>query len=238
MDTLITQFNKSVNTKTVEYEFEAQIKGGDVTKLHYNQVIQWLLMAGFKMESTEGTDILRIQQHINQVTNRIELVGIESIQHFCRTEELINPTFIHKERTGSALVENYWTKLTLGTETKLDARPEMHGPKTYRLMNRVRLVSDTVPFKYDCTIVRTTESLEGLFTVSPKYEIEVEFSRGTKKEVTEQIQRAITYALRGIQRSNYPIGKKKSCRYRRPINRLPIPMDLLVLDPYPCKSPI
>jgi hypothetical protein len=209
MDTLITQFNKSVNTKTVEYEFEAQIKGGDVTKLHYNQVIQWLLMAGFKMESTEGTDILRIQQHINQVTNRIELVGIESIQHFCRTEELINPTFIHKERTGSALVENYWTKLTLGTETKLDARPEMHGPKTYRLMNRVRLVSDTVPFKYDCTIVRTTESLEGLFTVSPKYEIEVEFSRGTKKEVTEQIQRAITYALRGIQRSNYPIGKKE-----------------------------
>jgi hypothetical protein len=206
MDKLIAQFNKSTNTETVEYEFEAQIKGREVTKMHYNQVIQWLLMAGFKMESKEGKDILRIQQHRNDETKRIELTGIESIQHFCRTDELINPTFIHKERTGSALVEDYWTKLTLGTETKLDARPEMHGPKTYRLMNRVRLFSDMVPFKYDCTIVRTTDTLEGLFTVPAMYEIEVEFARGN---VPEQIQRAITYALRGIQRSNYPIGKKE-----------------------------
>ena len=174
MDKLIAQFNKSVNTETVEYEFEAQIKGREVTKMHYNQVIQWLLMAGFKMESKEGKDILRIQQHRNDETKRIELTGIESIQHFCRTDELINPTFIHKERTGSALLEDYWTKLTLGTETTLDERPEMHGPKTYRLMNRVRLFSDKVPFKYDCTIVRTTDNLEGLFTVPAMYEIEVE----------------------------------------------------------------
>ena len=96
MDKLIAQFNKSVNTETVEYEFEAQIKGREVTKMHYNQVIQWLLMAGFKMESKEGKDILRIQQHRNDETKRIELTGIESIQHFCRTYELINPTFIHK----------------------------------------------------------------------------------------------------------------------------------------------
>ena len=214
MDNLIAQFNKSVDSKTEEYEFEAQIKGMDIPKtiikMHYNQVIHWLLMAGFKMESIEGTDILRIQQSINQTeTNRIELIGFDSIRHYCQTEELINPTFIHKQRLGFAKVEDYWTNLTLGKETKMETRPDMHGPKSFRLMNRVRLISDSVPFKYDCTIVRTTETLEALFTTPPKYEIEVEFVRGKTHPVKEQIQRAITYAMRGIQRTNYPIGKKE-----------------------------
>ena len=209
MDNLITQFNKSANTASIEYEFEAQIKGGSITKMHYNQVIQWLLMAGFTMEIPEGLDILRIQQDLNHTVQRTELTGIDSIRHYCQTEELINPLFIQKERIGFASIDNYWTNLTLGKETKLESRTDIHGPKTFRLMNRVRMVSGSVPFKYDCTIVRTTDSIDKLFTIPPKYEIEVEFMRGSKKEVTEQIQRAITYALRGIQRSNFPIGKRE-----------------------------
>lgn len=214
MDNLIAQFNKSVDSKTEEYEFEAQIKGMDlpkiITKMHYNQVIHWLLMAGFEMESVDGTDILRIQQEINrQEISRIELIGFDSIRHYCQTEELINPAFIHKQRLGFEQIKDYWTNLTFAKETKLETRPEMHGPKSYRLMNRVRLISNSVPFKYDCTIVRSTKTLEALFTTAPTYEIEVEFVRGTKQPVVEQIQRAITYAMRGIQRTNYPIGKKE-----------------------------
>jgi hypothetical protein len=212
MDNLISQFRESKDSKTEEYEFEAQIKGetrdgesARITKLQYNQVIQWLLMAGFTMESASGTDILRIIQQ----SVRTELTGIESIRHYCRTEELINPKFIQKERLSSYRIEDYWTNLTLSKETTLPSS-DATGQKNYRLMNRVRLVSSKFPFKYDCTIVRTTATLEGLFTTTPKYEIEVEFARGSKKDIQEQIQRAITYALRGIQRTNYPIGKKET----------------------------
>jgi hypothetical protein len=209
MDNLITQFNKSENSEEFEFEFEAQIFSRKVTKMHYNQVIQWLLMAGFTMKSPNGTDILRIQQDIKQnEINRTELTGFDSIRHYCQTEELINPVFIHKERLGFAQNENYWTNFTLAKETKLKTQPEMRQKK-YRLMNRIQLSSTKYPFKYDCTIVRSSrpnDTLESLFTIPPTYEIEVEFARG---DVKKQIQRAITYALRGIQRSNYPIGQKE-----------------------------
>jgi hypothetical protein len=213
MDNLINQFRESKDSATEEYEFEAQIRGethlkdgeSRLSKLHYNQVIQWLLMAGFTMETTSGTDILRIIQQ----SVRTELKGIDSIRHYCQTEELIAPKFIQKERLGAYRIEDYWTNLTLSKEVTLP-RFEATGQKTYRLMNRVRLVSSKYPFKYDCTIVRTTPTLEGLFTTTPQYEIEVEFVRGSKKDLHEQVQRAITYALRGIQRSNYPIGKKET----------------------------
>ena len=208
MDNLIKQFHDSKDSKTDEYEFEAQFKTGEVTKLQYNQVIQWLLMAGFKMETTAGTDILRIIQH----SIRTELTGIDSIRHFCQTEELISPKYIQKESLGYHRVEDYWTKLNLSKETKLD-HADPSGPKTYRLMNRVRLVSDKYPFKYDCSIVRTTNTLDGLFTTVQKYEIEVEFTRG--KDLRSHIQRAITYALRGFQRSNYPIGREETLAVQR-----------------------
>ena len=203
MDTLIKQFHDTKDSKTEEYEFEAQFKTGDVTKLQYNQVIQWLLLAGFKMETTKGTDLLRIIQH----SIRTELTGIDSIRHFCQTDELISPKYIQKESIGYHRIDDYWTKLSLSKETKLD-HAEPSGPKTYRLMNRVRLVSEKYPFYYDCSIVRTTNTLKELFTSPPKYEIEVEFTRG--KELRSHIQRAITYALRGFQRSNYPIGREET----------------------------
>ena len=90
MDNLINQFRESKDSATEEYEFEAQIRGethlkdgeSRLTKLHYNQVIQWLLMAGFTMETTSGTDILRIIQQ----SVRTELIGIDSIRHYCQTE--------------------------------------------------------------------------------------------------------------------------------------------------------
>jgi hypothetical protein len=210
MDNLIKRFLDSKDSKTEEYEFEAQIHNREVTKLQYNQVIQWLLMAGFTMETRKGTDLLRI----NQRPIRTELTGMDSIRHFCKTHELISPKFIQKDRLDEHRIEDYWTNLTLSKETTLD-HAEPSGPKNYRLMNRVRMISPKYQFKYDCSIVRTTDQLDELFTMAPKYEIEVEFARGTKAELHAQIQRAITYALRGFQRSNYPIGREETLYVQR-----------------------
>lgn len=182
-----------------DLEFEARI-GKNATKINYNNVIQWLLMAGFKIEAPSGTDLLRIQDS----DTRIELTGIGPIQYYCRTQQFINPLIIKKERVDEFFIDNYWTKLSLSRETPVEHSE--NGKKTFRLMNRVRLVSDEHPFVYDCSIVRMSNSLESLFNTLPTYEIESEFLKGTK---IVHIQQAITFALRGFQRSNYPIGLKE-----------------------------
>ena len=195
MDALLNTFIS--NPK--DLEFEARI-GKNATKINYNNVIQWLLMAGFTLESSEGIDLLRIQES----ETRIELTGTGPIQYYCRTQKLIDPVIIKKEKLGDVFIEDYWTKLSLSRETKTEYSD--NGKKTFRLMNRVRLVSDTYPFVYDCSIVRMSHSLDTLFNTLPTYEIEAEFSPKTKPI---HIRQAITFALRGFQRSNYPINMKE-----------------------------
>jgi hypothetical protein len=186
------------------YEFEAQIRGEN-TKIEYNNVIEWLLMAGFKLENPDGLDLLRIIHDQGDHNVRIELTGIGAIQHYCRTNQLINPVFWKKYRLLREQIPDYWTTLTLSKEMITEST-ELTFKKTFRLMNRVRLTSPDHPFVYDCSIVRTSPTLESLFTTHPSYEIEIEFSNPV---TLNHIQKAITLALRGFQRSNYPISLKE-----------------------------
>lgn len=201
MDKIVSSFNDSQSTPTELYEFEAQISKEN-TKIDYNNVIEWLLMAGFTLENPDGMDLFRIVHDEGDHKIRIVLTGIGAIQHYCRTNQLINPVFERKERLSQHKIPDYWTTLSLSKETVIDP-VELTSKKSFRLMNRVRLSSPDYPFMYECSIVRTSQTLESLFTVQPSYEIEVEFS----KPVTPiHIQKAITFALRGFQRSNYPIS--------------------------------
>jgi hypothetical protein len=87
-----------------DLEFEARI-GKNATKINYNNVIQWLLMAGFTLESSSGIDLLRIQES----ETRVELTGTGPIQYYCRTQKLVNPVIIKKEKLGDVFIEDYWT---------------------------------------------------------------------------------------------------------------------------------
>jgi len=204
MEKIVSLFNGHKNTEVEEYEFEAQIRR-DNTKIEYNNVIEWLLMAGFKLENPDGTDLLRIIHEQGDHNVRIELTGIGAIQHYCRHGQLINPVFGKKQRIQQEKIPDFWTTLSLSKETKIDPI-DLNSKKTFRLMNRVRLTSDDHPFAYDCSIVRTSQTIEALFTTQPSYEIEIEFY---KPVTIVHIQRALTFALRGFQRSNYPISLKE-----------------------------
>jgi hypothetical protein len=198
----IIQFKKSTNTSVDTYELEARF-GHQLTKLDYNHVIQWLLLSGFELEEPDGKDMLRIGYKKTTENIRIEINGIKSIQRYCKTQQLVNPIFGKKKQLSRHELPQYWTTIALSLEstmTEAEQSVSSMTPTSFRVMNRVRLISKDYTFVYDCSIVRTSDSLATLFTKDPSYEIEVEFM---DKKV--ELEKAITFALRGLQQSYYPI---------------------------------
>jgi hypothetical protein len=212
MDSIIAGFLKSQDTQTDAFEFEVQIRGEN-TKTEYNRVIKWLLMAGFKIRDVKGVDLMRIVVPRENHNIRIELIGIDQIQYYCQTQIVSIASYTKKERLDRVSIKDYWSTLTLSKETEMPEDIELlKHKKTYRYMNRVRLYKDGVPFIYDCSIVRTGDSLDTIFTSEPSYEIEAEFERNDNMK--ENIQRAITFVLRGIQQSYYPISLNEMDKVR------------------------
>lgn len=208
MQQIMDAYIHSKDSAGHEFEFEAQIVNKN-TKIDYNSVIEQLLRAGFTLEDHLGVDLLRIIMNEKEGTIRIEIAGIGAIKTYCRTQQLVNPKFYKKHRLDKKSIPEYWTNLTLSKESAAteDAVDLDRAEKTFRFMNRVRLShndKEKYPFVYDCSIVRTSDLLKNLFTVKPAYEIEVEFERHA--HLKQNVQHAITLALRGFQRSSYPIS--------------------------------
>jgi mRNA (guanine-N7-)-methyltransferase len=218
MESLLNQYEKM---KSPDVEFEARI-GPTASKVDYNNVIQWLLVSGFVIANPAGDDLLRIGFQKQDENVRIEINKIGNIQRYCRTQELVQPLFQKKKRIQKYDIEQYWTNLSLSTETPLTEEEQAGAiktkPSSYRFMNRIRLTSPDHSFVYDCSIVRTSSSLDTLFTVDPTYEIEAEFNE--KKDIRKQIQQAITFALRGFQRSYYPVSNAVMQQVREDYKRI------------------
>jgi hypothetical protein len=205
----LTQYSQSKDTAVDTYELEARF-GHQLTKLDYNHVIQWLLLSGFILEDPDGKDILRIGYKKTTENVRIEINGIKPIQRYCKTQQLVNPIFGKKKQVSRHEIANWWTTVSLSIEstmTEEEQKITSMKPSSFRFMNRVRLTSKDHTFYYDCSIVRTSDSLDTLFTKDPSYEIEAEFV--DKKNLPGQLEKAITFALRGLQESYYPISLKE-----------------------------
>jgi hypothetical protein len=204
MDSIIKDFLKSKDVHPDVFEFETQIRGEN-TKTEYNNVIKWLLMAGFKIKDVKGEDLMRIVISGENHTIRVELLGIDQIQYYCQTQIVSIASYSKKEKIKRVVIPEYWSTLTLSKETEIaEAVDLLKHKKMYRYMNRVRLYKEGVPFVYDCSIVRMSDSLDALFTTTPSYEIEAEFERSVT--LKENIQKAITFVLRGFQQSHFPIS--------------------------------
>jgi hypothetical protein len=212
MDSIIGEFLKSKGTPNDAFEFEVQIRGEN-TKTEYNHVIKWLLMAGFKIQDVKGTDLMRIIIPIENHNIRVELVGIDQIQYYCQTQTISIANYSKKERLKRVTIPDYWSTLTLSKETVIPEDIEiLKHKKSYRYMNRVRLHKEGTPFIYDCSIVRTGDSLDTIFTSEPSYEIEAEFDKNDNMK--ENIQKAITFVLRGFQQSYFPISLSEMDKVR------------------------
>jgi hypothetical protein len=209
MDLVLKKYLDSNTTNPAETknEFEIQFKhNAPLTKINYNNVIEWLLMAGFKIINTES--LLRIS---DEKGVRAEINGIEAIKQFCKSNELLNASYTNKQRIINDNNKAYNVQFSLNTETKLDAYEFAKTPKTYRYMIRVKLQHPDHPFVVDCSIVkmkRNEINPSMIFKGLNSYEVEVEFINHPYKleELKSEIKFAITSVLRGLQRSKYPIS--------------------------------
>jgi hypothetical protein len=212
MDLVLKKYleTNATNPAEIKNEFELQFKhNAPLTKINYNNVIEWLLMAGFKIITTES--LLRISDDKGV---RAEINGIDAIKQFCRTNELLNATYTNKQRITNHTNKDYNVQFSLNTETKLDSYEFNKMPKTYRYMIRVKLQHPDHPFVVDCSIVkmkRNEQDASTIFKGHNNYEVEVEFINGkyTVEELKAEIKFSMTSVLRGLQRSKYPISYLK-----------------------------
>ena len=208
MDSVLKKYIETNVTNPAENknEFELQFKHNlPITKINYNNVIEWLLMAGFTIVS--GESLLRIS---DGQSVRAEINGIDHIKQFCRSSELIQATYTSKKRITTHVNIDYNVQFSLSTETQIDSY-DFKIAKTYRYMTRVKLQHPDHPFMVDCSIVKMKQNEvdpSKIFKGVNSYEIEVEFinNKYTLENLKQEINFAIVSVLRGMQRSKYPIS--------------------------------
>jgi hypothetical protein len=200
---------------------EFEVRFGDSTKMNYNNVIQWLLRSGFHIVDPNGKDLLRIT--VDKVKSRVELSGFDAVQSLCKDNTLTRPLYTTKTTVSNfdGKKKDYNIRMSLSQETPatLDVIDEitrswLSSTKTFRYMNRIQLRKEDCPFAIDCSIVRMVRNQKNasmLFSSEMTYEIEAEFINDYRKEYTNvpklqaSIAKAVTYVLRGFQRTYYPV---------------------------------
>lgn len=209
MDEILQAFEKTIGPDASVVEFETQI-GSQNTVIDYQNVIQWLLYSGFSIQDPRGTDLFRVNVNDGDKKYRFELSNLAAIQHYCKTSVLLNPHVYTKQNILKHAIPDFHAKLALNMETAIPEEDRVRiidsfkgSKKTFRFMNRIRLISPKYPFIFDCSIVKMSDNVSTVFDENPQYEIEAEFY--DKKDIKLQVQQAITFASRGLQRTYYPI---------------------------------
>ena len=168
----------------------------------------------------ENTEIANIRCEINELPN---------IKSYCDSNILPDNTiFMKKTSIIKGKYNEYAFKTTMSKETpalkhEIDTIYTKWGSiwknKTYRLMNRITLVHETmVGFRVDMSIVKMKTkvnhfSTSGILEDNEQYEIEIEIDNNTEQikdiDILEKnMKKTIKYILCGLDDSNFPITIK------------------------------
>ena len=126
---------------------------------------------------------------------------------------------------------NYKSEVTLTIENKGSFKVKnllndwSNQKKTFRLIKRYSYTSDQLPFRIDCSIVKTSKKRKyfiseytveqsGVFNNPENYEIEIELlndkaRRYSEEELTIMLKNVIKIILSGWQQSSFPISFKE-----------------------------
>jgi len=217
MDKILESYLKYKNSDSVKYEFELRFKHylTPLTRSDYNNVIEWLLICGFKIK--ERVSLLRISIGKNI---RTEIDGIENIKKYCNNPTIENMKYIEKQQVTESFTHPlYNVQFSLNSETIKPTVESITEKNTFRFMKRIQLYHPDHPYVViDCSIVKMlrdspTKTMNQVFSMQPNYEIEAEFIEPDKKivekEIKGEISFVITSVLKGLQRTNFPISYKE-----------------------------
>jgi len=214
MDKLIETYLKHKNSDSVKYEFELRFKHylDPLTKSDYNNVIEWLLMCGFKIRHRVSLFRISVGKNI-----RAELDGINDIKQYCASQTNENMKYVEKQQLVEPYTHpGYSVQFSLNSETVKPSVETMPDTNTFRFMKRIQLHHPNHPaFVIDCSIVKMlrnspNKTMVQVFDMAPVYEIEAECIEPLPmKALKGEISFIITHVLKGLQRTNFPISYKE-----------------------------
>ena len=214
MDKVIETYLKHKNSDSVKYEFELRFKHylEPLSRSDYNNVIEWLLMCGFKIRQRVSLFRISLGKNI-----RAEIDGIDAIKQYCANPTNENMKYVEKQQIVEPFTHTgYNVQFSLNTETIKPTVEMMTENNTFRFMKRIQLQHPDHPsFVIDCSIVKMlrnspTNTMTSVFDMTPVYEIEAECVTPLPiKELKSEMSFIITSVLKGLQRSNFPISYKE-----------------------------
>lgn len=226
-----------------------------IMKLDFDNVINKLSSLGFKPENSPNISLKINSPNVPRIMKniRVEINGIDNIQKYCRTNSIVdengdlknNIIFVNKNilkknnKDYRVDYDNFNCRVDLSEEVTLDVNNEMvrdliinwrDRKKWFRYITRYTFVHENMPFKVDCSIVKTSKIINGrmineynildtnIFDNEEKFEIELEYSKlsdsikselKTKEDIVNKIilllKRQILIVLMGLQKTNYPV---------------------------------
>ena len=217
----------------LELEAKFGTKGRPLSRDAYDRVVERLLSLGFLKSTSQ--DLLRVIP-LGEDMPRYEALGSAAIREYCRNDSpnLSIGSLEWKRRVDDAKpaeFPEFGFRVALASETPVPE--EEAGPivarwpdlkKIFRLGKRISLTSERFPCKVDLTVVKTNAA-KGLIPTRgfveskttgalPSFEIEIEVLRaraadGPQGEIMKQMRAVITYALQGIQATNFPVSRTR-----------------------------
>lgn len=255
LDVYLLYENEKVH-KEFEIRFKSK-PGKNFTKNDYDNLYSSLLSLGFKTQNNEGSYFLRIQNEpikdeklgifSDNSKIRTEITGISNIQSYCKSNQITdidNVEFIYKKYLNDEKNKeirpydnkdfnfraSFQTEESIKDEQLIDSiKKDWNGiRKTYRYMNRIELVHDTLPLVFHLTIVKSSNKSKKssgyayeytvqkarVFENYETYEFEMEYDITKHKDETlneteKMVKKGIKYFYSSIQDSNYPISYKE-----------------------------
>ena len=169
-----------------------------VSKIDYDNIVQQIRSNGFKTDNINGVQLLRIQnEYTDKITGktkpsnvRAEIVGVDLIQEYCRTNNLqklidMPSTTFNKvkftkkmqaftqsgERINKVDMEDFNFRVSFQTEQDFHTHTDLarnilstwdDSKKYFRVMNRVQFKHDEYPVVIDMSIVRSSKKMDNV----------------------------------------------------------------------------
>jgi hypothetical protein len=241
------------NNDELEIRFGTNFRN-PITRIDFENVIQKIKSSGWTLINSDSNYTLKIQNEYitsdgtKRLSNvRTEISGIKNIQNYCKTDNInkINQTSVNylqkrnkknekDEKLDPIDFNNFQFRINYKEEISLNKKWDQvkslveywtENKKTFRLIKRFSYKNNTLPFRIDCSVVKSSKKNRNylipeykiensnVFKNTETYEIEIEllndrnhFYTNKQPQLMALIKNTIKLVLSGLQETNFPIS--------------------------------
>lgn len=207
----VQNLNRLINTFYSDNDYELECKFKKINKSHFDKSIQFLIAGN--LEHKEFDEVLDISTD----SLRITIFGIDDISNYCNNnniKNIINKEIINKKSNSQRItISNFDVNIDLKKETKINDLQDIkiiEKPNLFRLKKRITFYSKENEWKYDLTIVKSSENLKDIKDKNETYEIEMELIKTNNKKQVEFAKKYFNAIFQlYVAIKNYPISDEE-----------------------------